>query len=867
MCSRRRRVFDTDASQEEVYEIVAERRVALVVHGYNVCLLAYGQTGSGKTHTIFGPAGVIDDWERSNETQHGLAPRAIRDFFEGVARAPAESQFIVSLSYCEVYNDSVNDLLSGRKNLSLRETSDQRVKVDGLTSEVVSTPMEVMSALARGNASRATAAMKMNSRSSRSHAIFMLSLNELRGEGVETGKLVFVDLAGMESSKKSFSVEGPSSKAERREEAKQINTSLYALGSVIERLSASNRAGQQGAHVPYRDSKLTRLLQESLGGAACSAIVVNLRSESENLDETIGTLRFAQRAKAVPVVVRPIRSAHRSAVAENDLESVRQDLATARLVIDRLQAQLSAITSEQAEEHVRSIVKSLGGDKSTERIARLEVENRQLRHRNKALRATSVWQRLMSLRQTEVRNDLEQRDRVREDELAAQSFHLVTTRRALESAGPFAPSPSPGAAGEVAMVNTPRLVTDRILRGGGGEPAAAWGGFFSPRPQALKGRRFGMGSVSEEGRQFKRFHELATARKLALASRGYEIEGVFIEDLYNEAKRLKVPAPEWHEYLRRAVPSPSSSPTASRPGIDLSQTAPASVLGGSARGGSRGGSARGGATPRVRPQRFDMPFSSSWVSEADLHAAPPAAELPYHSARLTATELMAKSARPAVRKFSEESATSARSAPAAAPVVNARRIGAAGGAAEVIAGKGRPRFIGEAEGASLQPKHSQLVFRDGYEDWRGDMKLNSTDTLAANGVDAASVETANALRHGTCAHPNSAYALATAGVLSGAAADVRSGPAKRATSDAAKSAMRAAAASDAAREAALMASAARAQAAVRYGKSSDPPIVRYQYSVPNGTSEVSPDRSDRAPGRGVTFGSVDARAKVPLLPK
>ena len=88
-------VFDTDASQEEVYEVVAEQRVALVQHGYSVCLLAYGQTGSGKTHTIYGPDTVLDDWQKSNPEMHGLAPRAVRDFFEGVARAPTESQFIV----------------------------------------------------------------------------------------------------------------------------------------------------------------------------------------------------------------------------------------------------------------------------------------------------------------------------------------------------------------------------------------------------------------------------------------------------------------------------------------------------------------------------------------------------------------------------------------------------------------------------------------------------------------------------------------------------------------------------------------------------------------------------------------------------
>jgi hypothetical protein len=172
-------VFDSDASQEEVYEIMAEQRVAMVQKGYSVCLLAYGQTGSGKTHTIYGPDEVLDDWEGSDPDLHGLAPRSIRDFFEGVADAPADAQFIISCSYCEVYNDDVNDLLSGRKKLALRESTEQRVKVEGLSSEVVTSPQEVMAVLARGNASRVTAAMKMNARSSRSHAVFILSLSEV----------------------------------------------------------------------------------------------------------------------------------------------------------------------------------------------------------------------------------------------------------------------------------------------------------------------------------------------------------------------------------------------------------------------------------------------------------------------------------------------------------------------------------------------------------------------------------------------------------------------------------------------------------------------------------------------------------------
>jgi hypothetical protein len=191
-----------------------------------------------------------------------------------------------------------------------------------------------MDCLRRGNELRVVAAMKMNARSSRSHALFVLELHDVSSGqdsgGAESGKLSLVDLAGMESSKKSYyveSVRGPSSAPQRREEARNINTSLFALGTVIERLAATSRAlhGQGAAHVPYRDSKLTRLLQESLGGNTASAVVVTLRTESANLDETIGTLRFAVRAKAVSVVVRP-----HSFLGRLDASHLESELAFAR---------------------------------------------------------------------------------------------------------------------------------------------------------------------------------------------------------------------------------------------------------------------------------------------------------------------------------------------------------------------------------------------------------------------------------------------------------------------------------------------------------------------------------------------------------
>lgn len=201
-------VFDSDASQHAVYERVGNGRVTQVVGGLNVCMIAYGQTGSGKTHTMFGPDSVLTSGDLSANEQHGLALRAISDLFDAVHNE-ATSKFNVACSYLEVYNDQVNDLLAGKKEakkaVPIRE-GQGGITVEGMTYKEVQTMEQAMEAFREGNAARTTAQMKMNARSSRSHAIFTVHLKGSSEVQVSAGKLVLVDLAGMESSKKSFSV-------------------------------------------------------------------------------------------------------------------------------------------------------------------------------------------------------------------------------------------------------------------------------------------------------------------------------------------------------------------------------------------------------------------------------------------------------------------------------------------------------------------------------------------------------------------------------------------------------------------------------------------------------------------------------------
>jgi hypothetical protein len=638
------------------------------------------------------------------------------------------------------------------------------------------------------------------------------------------------------------------------------NTSLYALGSVIERLSASSRAGGGGAHVPYRDSKLTRLLQEALGGSSCSAIVVTLRTESANLDETIGTLRFAQRAKAVPVTVRPLRSGLGSASKlAAELESVRDELATARRLIEKLQAQLfEADTALPAEAQVREIMSSLGGGDSASKLVSLELENRQLRKRNLTLRATSIWQRLMGLRHAEARRTLERRERAHEEQISRLGATAGRSTFALDARA---------AADGAPRSRLAAITGDRILHGGGGEHGVHGSdarGFFSPgpRPHGKAARRMTLATLTEEGRRYLKFHEIATHRKLSLASRGYEAEGVFIEELYDEAKRLSVPAENWHEYLRSAIPSPETSPAGLRAGgglTDLSQTAPASVFSDreampassrSARKLGRLGRAHGSV------HKVALPFSSSWGSLQTVEpsacaasAASGAMLLP--SDLLSATELLAVGCIHAPPVAAPSSVGARRASPSAAAAAAAAAAPASAVAARVGAVGGRPvyhppRIVTSAGGATLLPGKggatSQLTFRDGYEGWRADMQIAPGELSSAEyGEDAARPAlAADALRHGAHAHPDSAFSLTTAAHVAAAAAEVRAAPAKRATNDAAKSALRAAAAAEDARYASQMANAARAQVVARSGA----------------VGELSPETARaraRAQERAVTF--------------
>jgi len=247
-------VFDMNSSQSEVYETTAKPAVMSILEGYNSTIFAYGQTGTGKTFTMEGFT------YNSNDILRGIIPRSIEEIFNYIELfSNADTKFMVRASYLQIYNEAISDLLKPEKtSLQIREDKKKGVFVEGLSEWAVRNPTDIYTLLQRGASCRATAATKMNDVSSRSHAVFMIVVEQLTiVEGnnkealtqIKIGKLNLVDLAGSER----IRVTGATGK--QLEESKKINKSLSALGNVIYALT--DNKGR--THIPYRDSKVNIL--------------------------------------------------------------------------------------------------------------------------------------------------------------------------------------------------------------------------------------------------------------------------------------------------------------------------------------------------------------------------------------------------------------------------------------------------------------------------------------------------------------------------------------------------------------------------------------------------------------------------------
>ncbi|KAG7524031.1 kinesin-1 heavy chain-like [Solea senegalensis] len=275
-------VFQSNTTQVEFYEAVAQKIVRDVLEGYNGTIFAYGQTSSGKTHTMEGKLHDPD--------MMGIIPRIVEDIFNHIYSMDENLEFHIKVSYFEIYLDKIRDLLDVTKvNLSVHEDKNRVPFVKGCTERFVCSPDEVMDAIDEGKNNRHVAVTNMNEHSSRSHSIFLIHIKQenTQTEQKMTGKLYLVDLAGSEKVGKT-GAEGTV-----LDEAKMINKSLSSLGIVISALAEGS------AHIPYRDSKMTRILQDSLGGNCRTTMVICCSPSSFNDAETKSTLQFGQRAKTI----------------------------------------------------------------------------------------------------------------------------------------------------------------------------------------------------------------------------------------------------------------------------------------------------------------------------------------------------------------------------------------------------------------------------------------------------------------------------------------------------------------------------------------------------------------------------------------
>uniref|UniRef100_A0A8C3RDR8 Kinesin family member 21B n=1 Tax=Cyanoderma ruficeps TaxID=181631 RepID=A0A8C3RDR8_9PASS len=376
-------VFDLDTWQERIYTTCMGKLIEGCFEGYNATVLAYGQTGAGKTYTM----GTGFDMNISEEEQ-GIIPRAITHLFSGIeerkqaaqSQGVAAPEFKVSAQFLELYNEEILDLFDStrdpdsrhrKSNIKIHEDASGSIYTTGVTSRLISSQDELIQCLKQGALSRTTASTQMNVQSSRSHAIFTIHLCQTRVcarpdsllDGSQpaaeyetlTAKFHFVDLAGSERLKRTGAT------GERAKEGISINCGLLALGNVI---SALGDQSKKVVHVPYRDSKLTRLLQDSLGGNSQTIMIACVSPSDRDFMETLNTLKYANRARNIKNKV----------VVNQDKTS--QQISALRAEIARLQMELMEYKAG----------KRVIGEDGAEGYSDLFRENAMLQKENSALR-------------------------------------------------------------------------------------------------------------------------------------------------------------------------------------------------------------------------------------------------------------------------------------------------------------------------------------------------------------------------------------------------------------------------------------------------------------------------------------------------
>ncbi|XP_019417763.1 PREDICTED: kinesin-like protein KIN-4C isoform X3 [Lupinus angustifolius] len=321
----------TGPPSSAIYEDCVAPLIDALFNGYNATVLAYGQTGSGKTYTM----GTNYNGEGSSGA---IIPKVLESIFSRVSAMKESTEFLIRVSFIEIFKEEVFDLLDSslsrgevassskpavpvRVPIQIRETASGGITLAGVTEAEVKTQEEITSYLSSGSLSRATGSTNMNSQSSRSHAIFTITMEQKNGDDILSAKLHLVDLAGSERAKRT------GADGMRLKEGIHINKGLLALGNVISALGDEKKR-KEGGHVPYRDSKLTRLLQDSLGGNTKTVMIACVSPADTNAEETLNTLKYANRA----------RNIQNKAIINRD--PVGAQVQAMRSQIDQLQAEL-----------------------------------------------------------------------------------------------------------------------------------------------------------------------------------------------------------------------------------------------------------------------------------------------------------------------------------------------------------------------------------------------------------------------------------------------------------------------------------------------------------------------------------------------
>lgn len=316
-------VFEPTSTNEDVYDCIAAPIVENALGGFNATIFAYGQTSSGKTHTMLG-----------SDADAGVTPRAIEHVLRH-ASASKTRKYHVRASYVEIYNDKIHDLQRpDRSDLQIRQDKAGRVYVEA-EETIVETLADAMNILKVGQESRHVGETQMNARSSRSHTVFSLLIESKDDVGMDrtirASSLNLVDLAGSERLKST------GAQGQRAKEGAHINKSLLVLGNIINRLSKYGNDPAKLGHLPYRESKLTRLLRPALGGNAKTAVLCAMTPSNMHVDETISTLKFAERAKKI-----------QNNASRNEVVDFRAKYKQAAVELAVLKEKLSALENEHA---------------------------------------------------------------------------------------------------------------------------------------------------------------------------------------------------------------------------------------------------------------------------------------------------------------------------------------------------------------------------------------------------------------------------------------------------------------------------------------------------------------------------------------